>query len=240
MPEDKHGTDVEHDGQSSNLGQVFGPVSGDPSGAIANIEGDVHIVGRDIYRPPLIAANYRDDLPKVEDQRDIPDESQCVMYVDEITQGPRVRAALLEFVRAYDIDVYSGGPPEFASFWQRFWLAFKRASESDTGKRIQADIQRAIELRAVDGLQAEVDLKQAQAASALIESLANTEKAALQIGSTLILKLDGAISARSLSPQEMYILRLYPHILSHPDTCMGRIQHHLASLYPSEPRASAE
>jgi hypothetical protein len=68
-------------------------------------------------------------------------------------------------------------------------------------------LRRGIELQALDKEQAKVDNLQADAVAKLLSSLSGTETALIQIGSVLLLKIDGRTVVRNLTQEEMILLR---------------------------------
>jgi hypothetical protein len=145
------------------------------------------------------------------------------IYLDDETHADRVVAAIKQLAEEQGI-VLRGDPPVIGSFKQRLKLWFTRISGSEAGLQMYSELQRAIALRTVDEVQSKVDLNHATGAAALIASLEGVENAAIQLGSTLLLKVDGKLVVRTLNPREMDALRKMPSVLNHPASCLGVLQ----------------
>lgn len=105
-----------------------------------------------------------------------------------------------------------------------------------------AEAQQALHLRMVGQLQADTDATQGDAVAKLITSLADTPHALVQIGSVLLLKTNGVLTVRNLTPLELTHLRRNPQLSGDPATCLHELQtiadHHaqrVRQLRPAPP-----
>jgi hypothetical protein len=88
--------------------------------------------------------------------------------------------------------------------------------------------ERAIELAALNRVQAEVDQKQAAAAAQLIEALKPVPHGVCAIGSVLVVKITGAdgnskVMARTLTQKQMIVIERDDKILRDPFTLLDRL-----------------
>jgi hypothetical protein len=146
--------------------------------------------------------------------------------------------ATREALRAADIHTTGAEPPIIGSFFQRI----RAWARTDDAHRLAADLRRAAELRALDAAQAAVNAQQSDAVCRLIESLATakSEEAVIQIGSLLLIKVDGCVSVRELTSQEIHYLRSRPQLIQKPRALLCELQlgsADLAILDPPRPTA---
>ncbi|MGW5265704.1 hypothetical protein ACWEQG_32420 [Microbispora sp. NPDC004025] len=93
----------------------------------------------------------------------------------------------------------------------------KDVSGTEVGKQLTAEMTRAAQLRAVDSVQAEVDVKKAEAVAKLMEGIQNVPEAVIQIGALILIKTDdGVVRVRDLTPQEVVHLRQNAYLVEHP------------------------
>ena len=137
-------------------------------------------------------------------------------------------------------------PEESGSWWKRLVLKTKNFF---TQKEVTDNLKkaaRATEIAILDRPQAEANLCQAQAASALISSLSGTESACIQAGSLLIVKAsnngNSSIIARTLTPMELKRLEENQAVLRKPEEIMDWLQstgNKRLTNKPSRPPSSA-
>jgi len=134
--------------------------------------------------------------------------------------------------------------PEEKGSWFKKWLAKtkKVATSPEVKERLQKG-ERALELAALGKQQADVDIKQAEAASKLISSLDKIPNAVSQLGSILIIKItDDAgprIYSRSLTHHEMIFLEKNQNLLKDPQSILDALSKYCTSL-PESPAESTE
>lgn len=119
-------------------------------------------------------------------------------------------------------------PEETGSWWKRFVFKTKNAAtHKEVTDRIKK-VERATEIAVLDKPQAEANLCQAQAASALISSLSNTENACIQAGSLLVVKATNnnksSIITRTLTPMELKHLEENQGVLRKPEEILDWLQ----------------
>lgn len=174
------------------------------------------------YRRPTTPSEHVTEALRMPDiRRDGMRAVPVLVYLPKEDDAEAVMAALHELIEAHGLesDPYR---PIISSFFQRL----KVWTRSETGRELAASLQRAAELRALDEVQAKVDDLQAGAAAKLITSLENTEAAVIMVGSMLLVKHGGIVSARNLTPVEMTALKDCPTMFQQP----GRIVQFLEEL----------
>jgi CspA family cold shock protein len=157
------------------------------------------------------------------------------IYLASDANAGSVELALVELLELFDIDITASTPPIIGS-WLRLSMArFRRWLTSDQSDEMIARIERAVQVRLLDQPQAEVDAKQAEAVARLMTALEHQESASIQVGSLFLIKVDGTLVVRNLSPVEMSFLAHRQSILATP----GEILHALEACANTEPPAIA-
>lgn len=133
-----------------------------------------------------------------------------------------IEEALRGFLQAIGLEVFSADPPIVGS-WIRRLMGSAMRSELPTANQVAAILERAAALRAVDQLQADVDLKVAEAVSKLMSELDKEENAAFLLGAILYVKVGTVHSARTLTPEQMRALSRDPELLGDPATILNRL-----------------
>lgn len=77
-------------------------------------------------------------------------------------------------------------------------------------------VERGIELHLLHKKQAEIDSLQGEAVAKLLTALESTPTALIQIGSVLLIKIDGVPAVRNLTQQELIYLEQNPALLRNP------------------------
>lgn len=143
-------------------------------------------------------------------------------YIDQTPDGAinALSVAIDDVLAAFGFTV-ADEFPEIRGSWFKKWFAktMEALSQPEVIERLEK-IERAVELKAVDKPQADVDEKQAGAIAKLITSLNNVPNAAVQAGSVLVIKLTTnngpIIQARTLSQDEMLELENNQLLLQDP------------------------
>ena len=150
-------------------------------------------------------------------------------YIDQTPDGAinALSAAIDEVLAAYDF-TFADEFPEIKGSWFKKWFAKSKEvlSQPEVIERLEK-IERAIELKAIDQPQADVDDKQAGAIAKLIKALDNVPNAAVQAGSVLVVKMTNnnvsTIQARTLSQEEMIALENNQLLLQNPAEVLGKL-----------------
>ncbi|MEV4511376.1 hypothetical protein AB0K00_20665 [Dactylosporangium sp. NPDC049525] len=141
-------------------------------------------------------------------------------YLDthDMQVAVRVVEALDRLSTALGYDELNHGSLKEGSFRWRTRAATRRARDELASRLIK--VERMLELQHLDGRQADVDTKEAQAVAQLMEALKDVPRACMRVGSILIVKYVDAgapvILVRNLSQPEIRLLEQYPEIQQNP------------------------
>lgn len=150
-------------------------------------------------------------------------------YIDRTPQGAvgAISDAVDGVLEAFGF-VIADEFPEIRGSWFKKWFAKSKEvlSQPEVIERLEK-IERAVEIKALDKPQAEVDEKQAAAIAKLIKCLDKVPNAAIQAGSVLVVKLtvNGApvIQARTLTQEEMIELENNQLLLQDPAQVLSKL-----------------
>lgn len=150
-------------------------------------------------------------------------------YIDETPDGAinAISAAIADVLATYGFTVADEFPAIKGSWFKKWFAKSKEAlSQPEVIARLEK-IERAVELKAIDKPQADVDEKQASAIAKLIKAVEKVPNAAVQAGSVLVVKITTAkgpiIQARTLSQEEMVELENNQLLLQDPSEVLGKL-----------------
>jgi hypothetical protein len=170
-----------------------------------------------------------------DDKADDTREMSIVIYLDtdEAHLIESVVQSVDAFVDALGYDIYKS-VAERGSFFRQSWAKLRQGLTSDDVKEFSAQVQRSIELRLLDGSQSEIDIKQAEAFSMVVESLADVPSACVRTGSILMVKYPGpggpVVMSRNLSQLEIKTLEKHPEIQRTPQQAFDALALAISSL----------
>jgi predicted metal-dependent hydrolase len=150
-------------------------------------------------------------------------------YIDKTPPGAigLISDAIAEVLAAYGFSV-ADEFPEIKGSWFKKWFAKSKEvlSQPEVLERLEK-IERAVEIKAIDKPQSEIDEKQASAIAKLVKALDKVPNAAVQAGSVLVVKLDTpkgpVIQARTLSQGEMVELENNQLLLQDPSEVLKKL-----------------
>jgi hypothetical protein len=145
---------------------------------------------------------------------------EITLHLDRWDNAVETEAAALGFADVLGFVVADEFPPVRNSWFRRFVARTREVADRPEVQSRLAEGERALQVRAVDLPQAEVDARQAHAAAELISVLENQPKAAIQIGSILLLKTESGLAVRTLGPGEMLKLARNPGLLGSPESLL--------------------
>lgn len=153
-------------------------------------------------------------------QRDVP----VAIYLSDGSAHEDVQRLVEDLADTLDLDVVYRGP-EVTGSWFRAFTARTRSkvAGSELRDRLQK-LERGIELHALHRAQAEVDEKQGSTVAQLLTALDGTPNALIQIGSLLIVKVDGVPAVRNLTQLELRHLEQNPQLLGDPRGVLAALQ----------------
>lgn len=146
------------------------------------------------------------------------------VYLAEENSHPAVQEALDGLLNAFDFEVVDRLPPVRGSWYQDLIATSRHALTSrELGERLQK-VERGIELQLLHKQQAEIDSLQGDAVAKLLAALEHTPDALVQIGSVLLVKVDGVPAVRNLTQVELHYLEHNPKLLTSPATILDALQ----------------
>jgi hypothetical protein len=133
-----------------------------------------------------------------------------------------VSRAIGEFLTSIDLDLFfeSG---EWGSWFGRSFARSKKALASQGVKDTLTRAERALEIQTLHIPQAQIDAMQADAAAKLIAALGPTPNAIVQIGSVLLVKVDGTPIVRNLTQTELSYLEHNKHLYKSPKNALEEL-----------------
>ncbi|WP_049575146.1 hypothetical protein [Nonomuraea sp. SBT364] len=155
--------------------------------------------------------------------------SVLVHYPDDVDQQASVELvqAVGQVAGAFDLEIAERVGPVRGSL--SLWFRARRrqitdAAGTDLGKELGADVKRAVQLRAVDAEQAKVDDAKAAAVQKLINATEHAPVAVVQVGALLLVKVNGVLAVRDLTPAELTVLRRNPSLINDPATLLAKLE----------------
>ncbi|MFC4533933.1 SPFH domain-containing protein [Sphaerisporangium dianthi] len=175
-------------------------------------------LGEDATPPERMGAALARELRAVRDARaqDEPSEQVIAIYLGEEEPAAAVLTAVEELVEAAGWSISEWSQEILGSWFKLLRAKAKDVAASDLAHDIAGDLRRAAELRALHVTQAQVDDTQASAAARLIQALEHTPRAALVVGSLLVVKVDDSLTVRTLSHRHLAHLERNPHLIADP------------------------
>jgi hypothetical protein len=161
-----------------------------------------------------------DEYPAHPAYRSIP----VTIYLSEGLAHREVQRALAGLLAEVDFKIVDFLEPLKGS-WFRFLAARTKdaITSSELTDRLHK-VERGIELHLLHKRQAEIDSLQGDAVAKLLSALETTPSALIQIGSVLIVKVDGVPAVRNLTQQELIHLQRNPGLLMSPATIFEALQ----------------
>ncbi|WP_205315800.1 hypothetical protein, partial [Nonomuraea lactucae] len=146
------------------------------------------------------------------------------VYLTDESRHEEVERAIAAFIEAFDLEETIAIPPALGSWLKRLLLRSRNVATSDAAKDIREEVRRAVELHGIHKIQAEVDERKAAAASTLIQALDSQQRAAVLLGSMIILKSGNSLVVRELTQRELIHLERNPKLLQNPAELLEALQ----------------
>jgi BMFP domain-containing protein YqiC len=202
------------------------PTAGPPDGGPLTPEMPFHLEDPDEPRIGVTTsadAAFRNPFHLM--HRDVP----VAIYLSQDGVHHMVQALVEDLLDTLDLDVTRRGP-EITGSWFRAMTARTRSkvAGSELQDRLRK-LERGIELHALYKAQAEVDEKQGSTVAQLLTALEHTPTALIQIGSLLIVKVDGVPAVRNLTQLELRHLEQNPQLLGDPGAVLEALQRQSSS-----------
>jgi CspA family cold shock protein len=173
-------------------------------------------------RGPGRSAGHSDDLRDRQQARTT--EFLVQIYLGSPEGAAEVDESVLRVLDELGAEVGRRPPPMTGSWFRRFRARMKKVADSDQFSDLGLRIERALELQAIDGPQAQADAAQAGAAAGLIKSLEGQTNALVQIGSLLLVKVDGNLVVRNLTQGELSFMQKNPGSAANAREILDRLQ----------------
>ncbi len=144
------------------------------------------------------------------------------IYLDtnDRVAAARVFGAADSLVRTLGYDGPFDEEIVYGSIFRRAKAVAMEAATSEELRERLIQLERLIELNVLESKQAAVNVREAQAARMLIDSIADVPQACLRLGSVLVVKYQDAggpvLLTRNLSQLEMHALERFPEIQKNP------------------------
>jgi WXG100 family type VII secretion target len=147
-------------------------------------------------------------------------ELEVQIYLDDPTAGPAVERSIEELLSTSGAMAFRKTVPVIHSWYSSMVAVFKKAADSDAA----AASRRAIEVQMLERFQAGVDGVTGNAVASILPALNETKRAAIQVGSIFIVKVDDTIVVRQLSAREMLHWRENPALFKDPAGALAELQ----------------
>jgi hypothetical protein len=142
------------------------------------------------------------------------------IYLTDTSAGPPVEAALRELLLVSGVEDIRESPVVVGSWYRSLTGLLKRAADSDA----TSEARRAVEIQVLDRFQAGIDGATGDAVAKLITALDRTQGAVVQVGSVLLVKMDGTIIVRHLTSREMIHWQQNPGLFKNPGAALAELQ----------------
>lgn len=155
------------------------------------------------------------------------DERQRItvsVYLDTEDGHEAVEEAVAVTLESIGFEIKRAYEPVVASWFRKFVASAKEMIDTPEVEKRLMKMERAIEIRLLLADQAKIDSAQSDAVSKLLTALADTQNALIQIGSVLLIKIDGVPVVRNLSQYELAYLESHPALLRNPANALQQLQ----------------
>jgi CspA family cold shock protein len=159
--------------------------------------------------------------------RDSPDQDTefgVQIYLESAEGATEVDESVLRILRELGAEIGYRPPPVVGSWFRGFRAKVTETVASEQFADLAQRVERALELKAIDSPQAQVDAAQAGAAADLIRSLEGQKNALVQIGSLLLIKVDGDLVVRNLTQRELAFIQKNPGSAANAKEILDRLQ----------------
>jgi hypothetical protein len=146
------------------------------------------------------------------------------VYIDVDIDHFEVERAFIGLLTAFDLEIAETFPPIRGSWFRAFTARAKKAATAPEFTSRLAKIERALELQTIHRVQAEVDSAQGAAVAKLITALGSAPNAIIQVGSVLLIKVDGVPVVRNLTQVELTHLERNPALFRDPAAALHELQ----------------
>ncbi len=146
------------------------------------------------------------------------------IYLDTEAGHEAVEEAVSLILDSIGFEIERRYPPRIASWFMSMFASAKQFLSTPEAEKQFQKLERALDMRLLLSDQAKIDSAQSDAVSKLLFALSNTQNALIQIGSVLLIKIDGVPIVRNLSQYELAYLETHPTLLSEPVKALQQLQ----------------
>jgi len=123
----------------------------------------------------------------------------AVVWVSDAATGNAVKAALVDMLSVYELNLVDESDEHKGSWWQRLKFQVRRVVDSQTFTSHRDEAEQRLTLELVEKTAAEVNKMKTDSAAALIAATDKSEQAVVIFGQTVIVKFNGTIIVRSVN-----------------------------------------
>jgi hypothetical protein len=145
------------------------------------------------------------------------------IYLETAEHTAAIEAAVREVADQLGLDIIADEEPVLGSWFKRM---IARGRAEFTEERVRTAVEsaiRAVELEQVEKRQAQVNATNIGAVAGLIDKLASTPSAVIQVGSLILIKTSETLVVRELTQAEQTMLRDNPSLLTSPDAAAATL-----------------
>lgn len=178
---------------------------------------------------------YVAEVENARPERPIARSIPVTIYLSDRAPHNEVQQAVTKLLSAFEFEVVDVLEPIEGSWYQALVARLRQALTSDElADRLQK-VERGVELHLLHKKQAEIDSLQAEAVARLLTALEGTPSALIQIGSVLLVKVEGVPAVRNLTQQELRYLERNPSLLRNPAEVFDALDAAIRNSYPVPP-----
>ncbi|WIV53555.1 hypothetical protein [Amycolatopsis nalaikhensis] len=156
------------------------------------------------------------------------------IWLEDESGSAGVQEAVKNLLDAHGFAVVRAFPAQQGSWRRSLVFRLRRAGSSEEMRRRLEKIERGVELQLLTKNQAQVDQAQGDAVAKLLVALQASSTALVQIGSVLIVKIDGVPLVRNLTQAEIAMLDRDPSLLDNPRSVLNALSDAAAALPETE------
>lgn len=142
------------------------------------------------------------------------------IYLTDALAGPAVEESLRELLLMHGAEDLRESAVTIGSWYRSLTGLLKRVADSDAAD----EARRAVEIQVLDRFQAGIDGVTSDAVAKLITALDQTQGAVIQVGSVLLVKVDGTVIVRHLTAREMTHWQRNPGLFKDPGAALAELQ----------------
>ncbi|MFC4014947.1 protein kinase [Nonomuraea purpurea] len=151
------------------------------------------------------------------------DGAGALIFLPTDDGASEVEAAVVAVLEAFGIGVEERLPIIRASWLRRLRLRVRALAGSPVAKQLLHELEYAARVKILYEPVAGIDEKKSAAVASLITALESQPTAAIMISSILILKVDGVLIVRDLTPEELVSMKRNPLLVRDPAALLEQL-----------------